>query len=645
MKRWVTFCFGLGILGCGGATPPAQSTPKASSHLALAPDEFAERTDLANPVAPPNTSLWCHVPTPDKDVPVIGALTNLGAFLDLKSMLEQRLGHALTSALDLGRPFDVLAFKGVSDDDTRVAASVGVEDVPAFAAHTQKGYSLARLSAGRYRLVKIGAGDEPFKCELWQGAPAVGARLICANFEPEIELAGPFLISPERVNAKTASVHLEIPHEFIVSALRDLEKKDADEVDANASAARRAGEKLGHDEAFGMFNAIQSTSFDLTLHDDSVEVSQQLEIGPADGFLARMLAGRAGPHPLVPNAFWSLPSDSELALYSEGIDEPALRDAWRKLAPRLMAMSVDPKAAKPGQADEVSRLFEEAFIHAGALEIAYGQDLDADATTVFDVAERLKQKPPKAGVQQPPELASASRKLSGWIVFGAQTGERDEIAAIRAAVAAGNKLPTLKDPDSESSQRTHEKFSERPLKRAGKLPKGAVHLVIESTPNKKYKPTRIKPKNDAAPESPPLPSTYHLVAVQQNGQLWAALANDEGVAVRRVSQVLEPESQQSLGADPALKALAGTAPAALGFATTAGLVGASLSVNSLTDLANAQRRLNNMMSSPYKGGTRMPAWLTSEGNAPRRIALHVALPAHALADFLHFSLPELDGDK
>src|ERR1700761_5261637 len=109
------------------------------------------------------------------------------------------------------------------------------------------------------------------------------------------------------------------------------------------TAARRAGEKLGHDEAFGMFNAIQSTSFDLTLHDDSVEVSQQLEIGPADGFLARMLAGRAGPHPLVPNAFWSLPSDSELALYSEGIDEPALRDAWRKLAPRLMAMSVDPK--------------------------------------------------------------------------------------------------------------------------------------------------------------------------------------------------------------------------------------------------------------------------------------------------------------
>jgi len=652
MKRWAFL--GLTILGCGGASAPAARAPlQAAAHAASAADELSEKSDLANAALPPGTSLWCHLPSPGQDVPVVAALTNLGAFLDLNELLEQRFGAELAATIELQRPFDLLAFKG-ANDDVSIAAGIGVEDVPAFAAHVAKDFTLARMSAGRFRLVpvgtgrterrryrflsKTGAGDgDEQHCEVWQGGTGVGARLICGSSERVLELSGPFLLSPERVNAKTSNLHLEVPHDFIAGTMRDLAKKDEGQADGTKSASERAGEKLGQDEAFAMFNAMQSLSFDVTLKQSSIEVSEQLELSGVNGFLTSLIAGRTGPHPLVPSAFWSLPADSDFAFYGEGIDEHALREAWRKLAPQLYALAVDEKAAKPGQTAEFSRLVEEAFLHAGSWELAFGDDLSASAALVDDAASKLKAKPPKMGAHEPPiELARANQKIPAWALIGVEIGDRDEIAAIRAVITAGDKLPTLKDSGSESEQRSHEKSREQPLKHPGKLPKNSVHVVFETVPNKKY-----VPKDGHAPA---LPLTQHLVAVQQNGQLWAAISNDEDLAVKRLGQILSPDAAQSVGADAELKSLSLPQPAALGYLTIAGAVGFFLSLDTPDELTSAQKSLSAVLSSPHKGGTRLRGWLTADGSSPRKLALHVSVPADAIADLLHLSLSSLADD-
>lgn len=568
------------------------------------------------------------MPSPGRDVPVIAALTNLGAFLDPKSLLEEKLGAELASALDLQRPFDALMFKGLKDDPQFVV-SVGVEDVPAFAAHTAKELSLVRLSPGRFRVKKVSAGDEPFKCEVWQGVSAVGARLICAGSEQLIELCGAFLVSPERVNAKTPNVHFEIPHEAIAHVMRDLGKQE------KVEGPTKTPEQLGREEAMALFDAVQSMATDVTLQEKSVEVSMQVEMKPSNSLFASLVAGKPGPHPLVANAFWNLPPDSDLALYGEGVDEQALRDAWRKVAPQIYAFGIDEKAAKPGQMEDFSRLVESAFIRAGRWELAYGQDLNASANTIDGAAGKLKDKPSKASA--PADLVRANQQVSGWTVLGLEIGDRDAIAAVRAAIAAGNKIPSRKDTHADAEDRTNTKDQEKPLKHPEKLPKGAVHLFEQVIPNKKYV---AKEGHPAA-----LPSTFHVVAVQQSGQLWVSIANDEDTAVQRLSQVLAPDTQQSLGGDTELKALAITPPSAIGFATIEGVVALGLSLDTIEELESAQKSLQNLLSSPHKGGTRMPIWVTADGTSTRRIALHVKLPADAIADMLHLSVSELAGDR
>jgi len=633
MNRWVHVLLGLGLVGCTkAAAPPASAAASPHAAAGASGRDFSEHAEFANAALPPDAVFWCHVPAPARDLPVFGELTNLGALVEPSALLKRRFGPALAGALDLKRPIDGVMFTEDGVDMDGVVA-FGVADAASFAAQVQKQFALTRVSAGRFRLAPKGSLDIGASCELWQGSAAVGTRLICGKGESSIGKAGPFLLSAAPASANTASLHVEMPGPGLRLILEkaDRERKKPSEPQ-NVDELR--GEELGREFVKQTTDAMDALAWDLTLHEKYVDLAQEIRFEQSDALFSLLLSGRAGAHPAVPDAFWRLPADSALAMYSEGADPAPLRKAWAQTVPQFLNVMNADVEVTPAQQLELEQVLSSTLFRGGAWEFAYGQDLKHAAAALDAPSKPASARPGKGGKDQA-KLQQFREQLDPWLVIGLEDDPGQLLEALRRGVKLGSQdLPPKKGSKAKPKPPSpaHEQFNEAPLASPSALPAGSVHYVLRTEPNKKYVP----PADGSKPAAQP--SSAHLIAVPEGGQLWICMAHEEVSAVNHLRTLLAAPPNQGFGADPALRGLAATPPAGLGVATIAGFIGLTLSTKK--DAARVRHTLSNLFASPAKGETRMPVWVTATGGGktPRRVAYHARLPPGAVADLLHFAM-------
>jgi hypothetical protein len=632
MERWVKALVATSLVASACAHPAPQA-PSAVQKLPVSkpapPVALTEHASFADVPMPAEVLAWLHMPAPGRDLPALGQMAGVGAFLDPNELVAQRLGPTLGAAVDLGKPFDVLG----SDSLT---LAFGVADAAAFAQKIEADYGLEHVAMARFRAVPRRPAGDSLTCELWLTTPPVGARLICSERPENLEKFAPFLLGSAQATAINATVHVEVQKQGLAYAVKKGALDDP-KLPVSQSRSERAGNELGRGLVLDTVAAMSGVKWDVTLRDASIDISQQVELEKTDALLPLAVSGRAGAHPSVPDAFWRLPSDSDLAFYSEGADPAPLRKAWAQLVPRFVT-GVDADLVVPDKASsEIEQALESLLFRGGAWEFAHGQDLRASGDAL-DAAKDLSATSPKSG-RVNLELERVNAQLGGWFLIGLEDDPQVLLDSLRRGLkVASQDFPRRKDAAAEPVSPVVDKTSEVPLKNAAALPKGALHLVLTARPNSKY----VAPPDGSKP--PPLPSVWHLIAVPEAGQLWLSIAHDEATASSRLHALLTAEPSHSLGANEALRKLATTPPSGLGFVTAASFVGLSLSANSPHELLDSKAELSTLWATAGKGQTEIPVWVNAEGGGTesRRVTLNVRLKPPAFADILQLALPPGD---
>src|SRR6478736_292553 len=627
-----------GVLG-GCGTPAAQAPLSASpsgSH-ASSNSPLSEQGSFADHGAPDSVVIWLRVPAPGRDIPLLATLLGVGEMFDPNEVLSNRLGPALSRTVDLSKPVD-LTTSGL-DDGVRILLAAGIFDANTFLSQVSDEFQLVHKSQGRWQLVpKAKASGERLSCEVWHGAEPIGARLLCATDAALIAQQGEFLMAAARSSVNHSNFHAELPGKAAQNLLRktaaEQEQKHASAGDEDAGS--RAGRAMGERWIADWVRDSSGFSWDLTLRRDSVELSQEISFSRADSLLSTSLSGRAGAVKPVPEAFWQLPNDSDGALYWEGAEPEAMRRQGVSLIHEMRVAfdSDDEYENPPAKLDEMERILGRVALRGGAIELAYGRDLNQAARVLNEAAERASQRGPKSGSADP-ALKKAQAQLGGWGLIGIEDDARGYLQALRDALkleADKTHYPLKKGAKASAPSATHNYFAQVPVPASAGLPADALHLVIRSEPNAKYVASKAKPPA-------PAPSVYHLIAVADSAQhLWMVLACDEALALTRLRAVLSPEPAKTPGSSDELRQMAKQPVAGLGFATLAALNGFGLSADSKADVLSSRNALKQLWGLPKHGATRMPLWITrvqAGANAgQRRLADNTRLNPDAIADLL-----------
>jgi len=631
--RWsVSLCVSCALAACAASS--GQTPRSGAAQDGAAPSgEFAEVGSFADHGVPKGVVVWLRVPAAGRDIPLLGTLMGLGSMLDPSEVLANKLGASLSRAVDLSRPMD-MTVSGIDDGPVRLALVAGIANLNVFLEQIRTDFRVVHQARGRWRIVpQQKPAPDTLGCELWHAPKPVGARLVCATSPELIEAQGEFFMAAARTSVDRANFHAELPGAAAQFALKKgAEEEDRKQAgikeDPGDSAARAMGRKFVTDFA----RDLSGISWDLTLQRDSVEISQVIGFSQAESLLSTSLSGRVGSPKPVPEAYWHLPSDSDLSLYSEGAEPGPMRRLVASGIQTLMAAAAaDNEFEVPAAVmDQMGQIMGSLLLRGGAFELAYGQDLDRAERALSEAAEHAADRGPRSGSADP-ALKKAQAQLGGWAVLGLEDDSHAYLQALREALrlaADKTKYPRKKGAKATPPSPSKHSFRELPLSPAAGLPAAALHLVVRSEPNPKY--VAAKGKEPALP-----PSAYHVIAVPDAAQhVWLAISSDEAVALARMRAVLTPDPEKTLGKSAELKQLAKQPLAGIGFATFAGVSGLSLSAESKAKVLESRETLKNLWALPKRGATRIPIWITRAQSAKgeRRIAVNLRLTPDAIGD-------------
>jgi len=316
------FC-SLGLAGCGGAKPPAQTaTPANSGPLRVE----SAKPDLSPVVAPKDLVLLARAEHLDKAVATIAHWMNLP--FDLK-MLDT-LGPGLSQTLLADAPVEA-AVALADNGDTEVPQpyavfSAGISSLDAGRKLFEKfGRKLEEVSPG----VWLTTDESPVACGL---APALGraqARVVCGDRRADVESLLPYATRGLPLQAMgTSDVHVEIR----MAPIRDKYQQRLRQ--AKALAIPMALHELGFtdarlsrpitdilyalgDEVLDVVDDLDQIFLDskLVQNPDRVDVSTGLAFTRAHSWSAQALATAAKSASSAPASLLELPRDSSMASY------------------------------------------------------------------------------------------------------------------------------------------------------------------------------------------------------------------------------------------------------------------------------------------------------------------------------------------
>jgi len=641
-------------VSCGGATPPpAPAAPLQSAPVVQLPP-------------PPDLR-----PVPDPaGLVVSGRIGNLsGIFATVRAwsnlpmpqsdqLTEILTGEAVGPLIDLDQPIDfAVATTGTGTHiAAQVAVAAAVKDADAARTALSDRFKLAPGDNGVLVIQGLGRrslhddadqddsdGDDKDHrtCEL---APAYGAapvRLVCGIDAGTLAALGPWLTRTATRAPAGSDVHVDVRLRPLKPAIPGLKRTFSVLAGgvlgpSGASGVRDAAMGLANDFVDSLLD-LDTVSFDGQLSDAGAGLTTTTRFSGHTSAFTRMMIGHADGGVPTPAAFWRLPDDTDLAMFTRGMDPNDLGHV-RELVLKLL----DGKLTEDGVPEADRKLLVEALgkIPSSSPALyASGVDLDAvkkarGAIAALGTAPDRALELEAARVLSEAllgwhfvELEEASPRLSGAIKDLSAAWSRPGFAGVYRAKSKGGPLPTIRTA---------------PVPKATSLPKGSQHYVIEVP----FEPEASEPKVAGAlavgpgkgaarqPKGRSKPLLVHLFLAGDAQRTWLAFGGEEAFVASKLGAAIagspaNPRADLGFFKDARTDG-AGFITLRTGsvFAEQAAVLSRELGLGSSTLDA-----LDDLAHVPHGGNTPIVYSFTAKaGGSPATVVSQVQVPRAAIED-------------
>ncbi len=597
----------LGLFACGGPQAPAKqpgarpTEPGPAVATGPAPD--------LSPVAAPQSLV--AVGRIGNPINVIDTLAGWAKFpIDVRALVaknEPEMAQLLV--FDAPLEFAVaLDDKGLGNFPQPFAVvSVGVSSVDGTVAFAKRqGQSVRMLRPGVYQIVK---GESPV-CAVAAAAGKAPARLVCGDRQEDVDALLPYATRGLPTESLSrADLHIELVAEplrrrysrelrqlktmatpFVLSelsldsprfdrALADAVHGLADEVLAVSEDVEKIRIEATVDHGAGMLDAVTSLKFK----------------GQSSWIVQTMLdAGKRGRG--VPEMFWKLPKDSEMATFGVGANAKRY-ETIRKTLAELIDGALEKEKVPRKVRDQITELLLESWTTKGDVVYAHSE-VAAPAT------------PPTPGT------AAATRERVraqlGWYVVGFEEKPAKYKGYLDKIVKLYNdaQLRQVMDRRLKVKPADLPKLSSRASRAAGMPPGTTVYELL--LPGAFWE--KMDPPEPGAKKTPVAALSIVMVLVPDGDRSWVGLSADEKALSAKLVEVKKGES--TLASREGIAPLKTSKGVSGGYFTIGNLVRGVMTGMGQAGLGDVSRALTRM---PNHGETPMLMWTTVSSDGPNLV--------------------------
>ncbi len=550
---------GAGFFAACGGGPQKPTTVSTLPSAQPSATATAPAIDLSPVTMPESVVLLVHVPHAATTGDTVSEWA--GQQLEIDSVLAEMVGERISKVVDLESPSDLVVTaqdRGARrDPEMRFAVSLSVKNFDAAKSTLQTEYGLLPIGNGAFEITRTGShrhdGDSDFRvCAL---APGLGGgRIVCSHDATSRDAMLPYLT---RGTSGLSSIKSDFHLEARPGPFRELVKRERASITQSASRFMGGGRDLRAlwesavaDLADGFLDADGAT-IDANIDAKAAVADMKITAKGSHALVTRLLTGHPERAEPVPATFLRLPQESDIAVFSHGLDPDQIAGPRDELVKAVdAALETENKV---GPADR--KAFTDALAHTAdlfALPMVYarGVDFAKAIPAVNGLTESSDAAKIRAGLEQ----------AAGWDVFGVEGPPATITSVFKdwTAVLARPAISTAMGSDSP-------KWRVAGASRGA--PPGSVHLTMTYA-HEDYDWTQSqsggKPK-----KRPPITLVLHTLIVPDQSRAWIVSALDEATAVAKAKSILA--GQATLASREGLDALKSARLNAGGFVTPRGV--------------------------------------------------------------------------
>jgi hypothetical protein len=285
---------------------------------------------------------------------------------------------------------------------------------------------------------------------------------------------------------------------------------------------------LGSDAA-DFATDLDTATLDLALADPGATGTFALKLGGSSSTMGRVAVAHPERNGAPPATFWQMPADTDLAVFSRGIDDPVVAHARELVVGALHDMVTD-AGIKDADAKAIGDAIGKLFTGAGSV-YASGID-DAGVRSAITASKALGSDASDA--KRADARHAEVQALLGWRIMGIDQPAAASNDALKALVAA------LGRPSVGVAWRAKDKESQPPVARSAPLPKGAAlpagtqHWVLQMDSATHHGTG----KHEAKSSAPAKPTLVHFLVAPDGARSWLAIGGDDVALAAKLAATL-----------------------------------------------------------------------------------------------------------
>jgi len=384
---------------------------------------------------------------------------------------------------------------------------------------------------------KSGGDDADSKrtCELAQSAGDAPVRLVCGWTAKALTELGPYLTRTAARAQSTSDLHADLrmgPLKPTISEQRKL----IGMILGGILGGRMGGAgmrdlmiALGSDAA-DFATDLDAATLDVALADPGATATFGLKLGGSSSTMGRIALAHPERNGAPPASFWQMPGDTDLAVFSRGIDDPFVAHA-RELVVGALHDVVTDAGVKDADAKSIGDAIGKLLSGAGGV---YASGID-DAGVRSAIAASKALGSDASDAKRADARHAEIEALLGWRVMEIDQPAATSSDALKALVAA------LGRPSVGAAIRAKDKEAQPPVARSGPLPKGATlpagtqHWVLELHSAAHHGEGKHEAKKPAVPAKPTL---VHFLVAPDGARSWVAIGGDDVALAAKLAAAL-----------------------------------------------------------------------------------------------------------
>lgn len=621
-------------VACSSAPPPGPGTATVALSAPTAAPPPAPPLTFDPVAAPASLTGVFRIGSPVRDLvmwrDLLPAHTPFGQLAALgPDGLADLVFGSLGAQVDLAAPLDALSLETGPEKSAGIVASVTLLDLAEAQRIAAADFELEPLDDGTYdvrpRPKAKHAGliaKMDLACGIFPGGAPLAHHLVCAATPELLEAGGAYLSRTVTRRPAAPGMHYELPASVFQEAFAKGNPKLDDQDDSDdpgAAAGRRLGTQWGEQLAADFENG----AMDLTATPSGLALGLDLNFRSLRSPFSLALVGTRAA--AIPDTFWKLPADADLAVYLPGAAPAAMHNAlgsmWTDFAESVSDTDI-PRDTWRLATDKMSKL----LLTGGPLLIAHGPAPVAKPTaTPARPATPPPAGSPAAAAEAGKRFQEARKAAAGWLVLtmpepsAAWTTGLHEITQLmvqshkkptsRTAPSAAPTAPTPGAPPAKKrlAKRSFDTDFELPVRASEGLPAGAIHLVHRETPNPAFVPL---PKGPAALEAA---YDVHIFVAGTTSNTWIAISENEALARLKLREAMTTDAT-GIGTRADLAPLHALPVGGIGFGSLRGIFALLGKDDTTADLLAAAATQSTLAQLPSAGAA--PMFLSFSPSAP-----------------------------